>query len=241
MLGDIMPDSDEIHMPSYLSTADIHREYILEMLDKGFHQEDLPSLERFRKLKRDSFPQIKFPKHTSLGVCDDCTNFRSQKLAAKTPLERENIRIRILQHSQHHMSERKEFKCRCAHSQNLPHQQWVILTDVADKYAIPYIHPLPKGWGKIKRLPVNCFGLTNFALREKELTFFLPIVPHNSNLSISMLYNHLYRMINNPAVQRAPVVHFQDDNAYKDSKNKYNLAFCSLLVQLDIFQEIYFS
>ena len=76
-MGDTMPDSDEIHMPSYLSTADIHREYILEMLDKGFHQENLTSLERFRKMKRDSFPQIKFPKHTPLGVCDDCTNLRT--------------------------------------------------------------------------------------------------------------------------------------------------------------------
>lgn len=69
----------------------------------------------------------------------------------------------------------------------------------------------------------------------------LPIIPHNSNLTISMLYNHIYRMLNTPDVQRAPVCHFQADNAYKDAKNQYNLAFCSLLIQLDIFQEIYFS
>ena len=56
MLGDVMPNTDEIHIPSYLSTAEIHREYVLEMLDKGFHQQDLPSLERFRKMKRVSFP-----------------------------------------------------------------------------------------------------------------------------------------------------------------------------------------
>ena len=68
MLGDVMPDTDEIHMPSYLSTEDIHREYVLEMMDKGFHQEDLPSLERFRKMKRDCFPQIKFPRHTTLRI-----------------------------------------------------------------------------------------------------------------------------------------------------------------------------
>ena len=83
--------------------------------------------------------------------------------------------------------------------------------------------------------------MTNFALRENELTFMLPILPHDSSLTISMLYHHIYRMLNNPDVQRAPVCHFQADNAYKDSKNKYNLALFSLLIQLDIFQEIYFS
>src|SRR5207302_1304883 len=71
------------------------------------------------------------------------------------------------------------------------------------------------------------------------LTFMLPILPHNSNLS--MLYHHIYRMLSNPDVKRAPVIHFQADNAYKDAKNQYNLAFCSMLIQIDWFQEIYFS
>ena len=69
----------------------------------------------------------------------------------------------------------------------------------------------------------------------------LPIYPHDANLTISMLYNHIYRMINTSGMQRAPICHFQADNAWKDCKNKYNLAFCALLIHAEIFQEIYFS
>ena len=42
LVGDTMPDSHEIHMPAYLTSADIHSKYLFEMFYKGFNQEDLP-------------------------------------------------------------------------------------------------------------------------------------------------------------------------------------------------------
>src|SRR4051812_43474051 len=40
MVGDSMPDCDEIHMPSYLSSSGIHTEYLNDMNENGFDAED---------------------------------------------------------------------------------------------------------------------------------------------------------------------------------------------------------
>lgn len=99
---------------------------------------------------------------------------------------------------------------------------------------------MPKGWIKLQRIPFLCHGLINHSLRYQQLTWMLPTIPQDPNLTITMLYTHLQEKFSGNAV-RAPVFYLQADNCYKENKNKSMMFFCSLLVKWDWFEEVFYS
>jgi len=70
-----------------------------------------------------------------------------------------------------------------------------------------------------------------------------PFWPKDANLVISTLFHHIRdRLLTNTTPNTRPsVLYLQADNCAAENKNVYMLAFLSLLVSLDVFQEVYLS
>lgn len=104
--------------------------------------------------------------------------------------------------------------------------------------AIPYIAPLPKGWGSIRRLPLTVFGLINFATKYRALYPFPPVWPQTPNFTISLMYHHFYKMFSDPKCPRAPELNETSDGSPKEYKNVLYMAFACLKVLIDWFHTV---
>ncbi len=59
-------------------------------------------------------------------------------------------------------------------------------------------------------------------------------VPHDSNLTINIILKTLMEHKD----KLGEILFLQLDNCYRENKNKYMLAFASLLVELEVFREV---
>lgn len=85
-------------------------------------------------------------------------------------------------------------------------------------------------------------GLINHGLRKRELLVFLPNnVTQGPNFTLNIIYKHLYNVFTNVKYVRAPVLHIQADNCWKENKNKYTMYFCALLIHWGWFDVVHLS
>jgi len=97
-----------------------------------------------------------------------------------------------------------------------------------------------KEWLSLFQLPLLCHGLIDHSNRTHQLTWFLPTIKQNPNLTISVLYKHLYDCFKAGKVW-APTLYLQADNCYKENKNKHMLFFAACLIKWGWFDEVYLS
>lgn len=83
-------------------------------------------------------------------------------------------------------------------------------------------------------------GIKNHGLKIDEFVFFLN--DHwelDSDFHITILHDHIVRALTKS--QQPKVLYIQGDNSAAESKNKYFIYFCALLVHLGLFDEVYYS
>jgi hypothetical protein len=185
-----------------------------------------------------SHPNLRFPKNTKLGVCDTCTDLRTQKLLAKTAADQQAAKRAMQQHTRLHRADRQAFYARREKSSLQPNVQWSILSDSTSCFALPYIAPLPKGWSAIRRLPISVFGLINFALRYRNIIPYLNIWPQTPNFTVSLMYMHLFAMLSKPDCPRAPEINETSDGSPKEYKNTLMLCFAAFKVLINWFPTV---
>ena len=77
---------------------------------------------------------------------------------------------------------------------------------------------------------------------NQEMTFtdFLQY-PHDSNLSINIIIKILHSLARSNGNKLPQIFYLQADNCFRENKNKYMLAFCELLVHMNVFKEVHLS
>jgi hypothetical protein len=108
-----------------------------------------------------------------------------------------------------------------------------------NKFALPHIAPLPKGWGSIKRVPVVVFGLINFALKYRVVIPYLPVWLQTPNFTISSMYQHFLRVFETTNCLRAPELNKTFDGSLKEYKNVVYLTFAYFKVVIVPFNFIF--
>jgi hypothetical protein len=84
-------------------------------------------------------------------------------------------------------------------------------------------------------------GIKNHGLNLNEFVLFLN--EHwemDADFHITILHDHLVRATSN-SNSHPRILYLQGDNSAAESKNKYFLYFCGLLVHLNLFDEVYYS
>ena len=116
------------------------------------------------------------------------------------------------------------------------------------RYEVPQTTPTPKGLSNLNRPSYLCGGLINHYNDNKNL-FISESYNQDSNLVLSVLYYHLFHQLSFGIINyyfcciltlvtgttRSKKLHIQLDNCSGQNKNRYFIAFCSLLVMLDWF------
>ncbi len=87
----------------------------------------------------------------------------------------------------------------------------------------------------MKRLPLRVFGLINFQLNYHTFIPIPPIWDHNTNLSISLMFNHFYRMFSTKPDIRAPELNETSDNGPAEYHNLIYLAWSAFKVRVGWF------
>jgi len=179
-------------------------------------------------------------------------------MLARTATERNQIAKLMRAHTSKMRADRAKFYARRTHAGVNPNLQWTILSDSTSGYiyisnffffnivliffhfsfALPHISPLPKGWGSIRRLPIGVFGLINYALGYRALYPYPPEWPQTPNFTISLMYNHFYRMFSIPDHPRAPELNETSDGSPKEYKNSVYLAFAALKIIIGWFERV---
>ena len=62
LIGDKMPDKDQVHLPSWETQKDIHSRYAQDMKERGMSDEDILGISMFYKIWTDHFPKVVIPQ-----------------------------------------------------------------------------------------------------------------------------------------------------------------------------------
>jgi hypothetical protein len=67
LIGDKLPDKDQIHLPSWDKQKDIYQRYKTDMIDKGIPEDQLVVLSTLYRMWRDDFSNVHIPVVSNLA------------------------------------------------------------------------------------------------------------------------------------------------------------------------------
>ena len=98
---------------------------------------------------------------------------------------------------------------------------------------LPMNNPMTKGWLTKKRVKYEILSLLNYATEENTIFHGLDVFEHDSNITLTLLYRYICSL---DSIPNKLILHM--DNCFKENKNMFVFAFCVLLVEKDIFQQV---
>ncbi len=119
-----------------------------------------------------------------------------------------------------------------------------LIINYSNPLPLPTHFPVPKAWMHYgNRFTMVLGGLIDHAQGKHLFLHPQPFWPKDANLVISTLFHHICTCILSCTVphSRPSTLYLQADNCAGENKNIYMLMFLSLLISLDMFQEIYLS
>jgi len=239
VIGDRLPEAT-FPVPISLTWRDVHS------MCATAHPPTVPVLTYSAMLKHlaSHFAFVKLPKNSRLGKCSVCIKFAQQRLRAKSPLEAAQFASARTQHLTLSSAERLSYKDRCHQAKSRPSVYMSLIIDYSNPLPLPTHSPVPKAWMHYgNRFTMVLGGLIDHSHGKHLFLHPQPFWPKDANLVISTLFHHIRaRLLTNTTPNTRPsVLYLQADNCAAENKNVYMLAFLSLLVSLDVFQEVYLS
>jgi len=139
--------------------------------------------------------------------------------------------------------ERKKYHSHREKSRSFPEKFLTIIVDGMDqsKTNLPNTKLISKSTSALWRLRTHVTGVilhTKAPFGGKIVYSFVDLIqyPHDSNLTITVLINVLLDFAKTNPIPE--VLYLQMDNTCRENKNKYVLAFCSILVHFGIFRKV---
>lgn len=140
-VGDKMPDTGALHLPSYLDKTIMYR-YMKADLEDG--NEDVVHYSTFCHLLSDVFAHVKIPKVNRFTRCDYCTILCEEKRKARDRDVRKYLDKLFDFHNDLQMRERKLYYHHREKAKQYPHEYACIAQDGMDQvYGGVYRRPQP--------------------------------------------------------------------------------------------------
>eukprot|EP01103_Thecamoeba_quadrilineata_P009529 TRINITY_DN192_c0_g1_i13.p1 TRINITY_DN192_c0_g1~~TRINITY_DN192_c0_g1_i13.p1 ORF type:complete len:858 (-),score=130.06 TRINITY_DN192_c0_g1_i13:38-2350(-) len=237
-VGDLMPDSPNIHIPRYIRWKDMYAVMISEMADQ-WTEKMTPKYATFFRCVRTQFPHVKRPRFTRLGKCDTCTRLSQNIQSATSDDQKDLLRKERKDHTKLTQAERRSYHQRRFLGRENPREHLSIIIDASSGIHLPHISPIPKGFSYNDRLKLTIFGVIDHSHSLKKLYCLLPVWNLGPNLTITILMHHLYDLKQKSLASQNLLL--QMDNSAKDNKNKYVIGVLALLVHLGWFKTIQMS
>ena len=140
--------------------------------------------------------------------------------------------------------ERKKYHSHREKARSSPEKYLTMIVDGMDqsKTNLPNTKLVSKSTSSLWRLRTHITGviLHTKAPGGKLVYSYVDLVqyPHDSNLTITVIINSLVHFIESNPLPK--VLYLQMDNTCRENKNKYVLTFCAILVQLGIFEKVFY-
>jgi hypothetical protein len=234
-----MPHQKKMYVPVAMKKVDIYRLCCREM-----PRACLVTYQYFLHILTHKFPNVVFSKQTFLGKCDTCLSLIDARLNTNSA-DTEKVEVYRLTRQKHLefvLQEREAYYARKKMAKDRPHEYMSIIIDYTDKLYLPWRHTPPKRWRGKSRLPLNLFGIIDHGNRKRMLYAHHPSRAQDVNSVLSMLWDYLCSTLPSiPLHLRPKTLYLQADNCYRENKNRFMLAFCSLLVYLGVFDSVQLS
>ena len=145
------------------------------------------------------------------------------------------------QHHQLHSAERDSYASRCKQACADPGSIISLIIDSPQGYNLPNVQPVTKNSSNVERIPVDAVGAICHTTEQRMFYFYVPLWKKNPNLIITILFLQIVSALTFLRDKHPPVLWIQLDNAAKENKNKWVLAFLTWLVHCGWFFEIVVS
>jgi len=238
-MGDKLPNSTQIHLPSFFSWKLLHNDVNAFLT---LHGSKNISFSYFVTLRKHYFPNVIIPSNSRLGKCDLCITLQQKKMKASTLAEYQSFCSQYSKHNQDQMKERLLYKDRTVLSKLQPENYLSLIIDSMQHKFIPMVSPLPKNYATCEKLKLHITGVINHSNNDRFFYGSLDHWPHGSNFIISVMNIYLSYYNELLQTQQKPwptTLFLQLDNCWKENKNKYVFSYLSTLIQRHLFDEIY--
>jgi len=242
LLGDYMPDKEEIHLPPG-SMRDLHLAYVDEVAIQV--PDHLPiTYDYFTRVFHTHFSHVKIPATKRFASCDTCASLKRQLEATLDPLQRQRLQQAKYDHNQFVIRERAKYYKHRRKARTHPERYMSMIVDAMDqaKTAIPKPKRATSSTKNAEPLNVNCIGVLCHGHEPRAQAFFLP--GHLSKDSSLICHVILSALL---AVQQAahaagkalpPILYLQLDNASSENKNYAITALAAHLVKIGLFRKV---
>jgi hypothetical protein len=233
--GDYQPDNGHVYLPPNTTKLDMWDRFMteIEISHPGFV--DPSSVSSFYKVWREQFPQLRPSKQVRLGYCDLCSKLDVRIKQAISVKAQKRLMTEKTKHLENHHKERNFLESLRLASLTNGDTSYFVGTDSMSPMKLPHLALFPKGLLTKTRPKLNVFGMVdNYGLRGYAT--YMDWWKKDSNVHLSLLFHQL-RAMRASGIHK-PIFYLNTDNAYKDNKNKYMLAFLMMLVHHGWFKEI---
>jgi hypothetical protein len=142
---DIMPNSDNQHLPVYFTKGTLYDTTVLEFqADQRFKF----SLSSFREFWKENFKTVCIPKSLTMGICDACLELKTMKSRGKSGIDIAKMQV---EHNKLHASAR-QYLMVLEPAQQQPFNILYLQFDGKQASYLPHIISLPKDTQNISRI-----------------------------------------------------------------------------------------
>jgi hypothetical protein len=237
-IGDKMPQG-QIHLPVSMSWTEVYKRFCSQQ------PVDVPLLgaSTFHALIARSFSHVKCPRAGRLGKCMDCLAFNERKLSCKSDAGVSQIIMEKKAHLTIVQQDRLAYQTQRDLAKSTHKFIWSCIIDYSQPVMMPTHYPVPKNWLRYgNRYILSVGGLIDHSTGNHFYFHPKGFWPKDPNLIISILYTHLSnRFAALPIGEKPHTLYLQADNCAAENKNWVLLAFLSLLVAKNFFQDIYLN
>ncbi|XP_078593186.1 uncharacterized protein LOC144871538 [Branchiostoma floridae x Branchiostoma japonicum] len=238
--GDRMPNSDHILLPASWTMNDVYVFFQEENKD-----EDIKPLKRtqFFNVWRTYCRHIRIPKFSRFAKCTICDNLKKSLQEAGSKREREEVRKARSSHILLQKLQRLKYYKHSKKARRSPGQYMSVIIDGMDQDAtlLPHYAQTTKDDHGLWRLKTQVTGALSHGEKKCYARVDHMQYPHDTNLTLNFLTDILVEAAKDRNGHLPPVLYVQMDNKAGECKNRWILAYCCLLVHLNVVRKVKIS
>ncbi|XP_078657029.1 uncharacterized protein LOC144903082 [Branchiostoma floridae x Branchiostoma belcheri] len=235
--GDRMPNSDQILLPASWTMNDVY-----VFFQEENKEEDIKPLKRtqFFTVWRTYCSHIRIPKFSRFAKCTICDNLKKSLQEAGNKREREEVRKTRSSHILLQKLQRLKYYKHTKKARRNPGQYMSIIIDGMDQDAtlLPHYAQTTKDDHGLWRLKTQVTGALSHGERKCYARVDHMQYAHDTNLTLNFLTDILVAAAEEKNGHLPPVLYVQMDNKAGECKNRWILAYCCLLVHLNVVQKV---
>ncbi|XP_070534107.1 uncharacterized protein [Ptychodera flava] len=242
-IGDYMPHKEEIHLPSCYRKKSLYERMAREFRERGKSENDIICYDYFIRLWKIHLPEFIISKESEFVKCRDCTELEEMRAKATTDHGRQRVDSLLRAHLGKVEMERKRFHYNRERAEREPEEILTIIIDGMDqnKTNLPHLHKEDKSTSNLFRLRTHITGaIVHTGVTGGKVPFvYVDVnhIPHDSNLTMNVLLEILKEV----EKHLARVLYLQLDNCFRENKKQISSVTYAVVVQLNIFEEVYVS